>query len=89
MCLNSTVHQLRVITVELLKFFDGQSQTFTSLVRAATYKAVSGVSSAGFKTTVQPAANAADHFHDKSTNGKFHYDRTINSSEPKFLNHGV
>lgn len=32
--------------------------------RAAAYRAVNGVCSAGFKTMVQPAANAGAHFHD-------------------------
>src|SRR6185437_16232786 len=34
--------------------------------------AVSGVSSAGFNTTVQPAASAGAHFQVASKNGKFH-----------------
>ncbi len=33
--------------------------------------AVNGVSSAGFNTTVQPAASAGAHFHVASKNGKF------------------
>ena len=42
--------------------------------------AVSGVSSAGFSTTVLPAASAGASFHDAITSGKFH--GVINATTP-------
>jgi len=43
----------------------------TSLMRAATRRAVSGVCSAGFKTTVHPAASAGPSFQTTIAVGKF------------------
>jgi len=42
-----------------------------SWARAATRRAVSGVCSAGFSTTVQPLARAGPHFHACINSGKF------------------
>ena len=47
---------------------------------SANRSAVSGVSSAGFSTTVLPAANAGASFHEAITSGKFH--GTINPTTP-------
>ena len=43
-----------------------------SAVSSANLSAVSGVSEAGLRTTVFPAARAGAIFHEASRNGKFH-----------------
>ena len=48
------------------------SGTPASWASFASHSAVSGVSSAGFKTDVFPNARAGATFHDAITNGKFH-----------------
>ena len=48
------------------------SGTPASLAIRAKRRAVSGVCSAGFITTVHPAARAGAHFHATLTIGKFH-----------------
>lgn len=45
---------------------------YFTLTSCARYKAVSGVCSAGFKTSVQPAASAGPNFHAAISRGKFH-----------------
>ena len=68
-CLTSAAPAVRPSPATTLKAPAGNP---AACATSAKSRAVSGVSEAGFNTTVQPAASAGANFHDARFRGKFH-----------------